>query len=450
MMSPKDSEETGYLESNFRKFNESLTDSETQNLVSGVLRELFLRPYLPSRELCTKFKLDKEDLKTAYSLIRSSKIAKKLFEISPYRFLAVVLENLSRDSERTSKILSNEAPFPLAETMELFISQKCNANCKFCYRDGQIYSEKSVLTSKQYVNVINEFADLHGQNLDISGGLEPLLSPSIIDVIDAGLSRNLTVNLYTNGIALDNLDVVKRLLKINRVRVSLNAYDRESYKEIMGVDQFHTVLRNITSFVEAKKESNSQVKIGISYVVSRENYRQIFKVIKLAQQLQIDLLGLRSLEAVDKGAFGNEEITELQSILNKVRIDNSLGRYGDLSVSVADTFNEVTDPSHDYVKYMNKDLVNALSHFRITVTPQGKLYALNLIGQPTRGDSRFLLGELAKGDSLSDLIINKKKVPFEPGFLLAHDISLIIALSKLDSDLKFGIGLEDNPFIWES
>ena len=450
MKSSQSSEEKEYIDKNLKKFNESLSNSKTRNIVSGVLRELLMRPYVPSSELCTKFELGKEDLKTVYSLIRSSDIAKKLFEISPYRFLAWVIGRLSEDHERTSKILNGETPFPLAETLELFISQKCNANCKFCYRDGQIYDEKNVLTSQQYVDVINDFADMHGQNLDVSGGLEPLLSPSIVDVIKAGLSRSLTVNLYTNGIALNDPDVIEHLLKINRVRISLNAYDRESYKEIMGVDQFHSVLRNIRNFVEAKRESKSQVKIGISYVASIENYREIFKVIDLAQQLQIDLLGLRSLEAVDNSGFSNKQKAELQSMLGKVRIDNCLGRYGSLSVSVADTFYDVANPGHDYVKYINKDLVNALSYFRITVTPQGKLYALNLIGQPSRGDSRYLLGEVSKGGSLSDMLVNKKKVPFDSRLLLAHDISLMIALSKLDSDLKFGIGLEDNPFIWES
>ncbi len=37
-------------------------------------------------------------------------------------------------------------------------------------------------------------------------------------------------------------------------------------------------------------------------------------------------------------------------------------------------------------------------------------------------------------------------MPFLPDLLLPHDKTLILALSKLRRDFKFGIGLEECPF----
>jgi TDP-4-amino-4,6-dideoxy-D-glucose deaminase len=438
----------GHLEKSLKIFKNAFPSPKTKNVANQILRELFLKPYMLSEELCRKFNISKEDLKRIYAVIRASREARELFEFSPYYYLTRVLENLSKDSVRTSRILNGERPFPLSETMELFISENCNAKCKFCYRNGKVYEKRKVLSTQEYVSLIDEFADFGGQNLDVSGGLEPLLSPSIIEVLKAGLSRDLKVSLYTNGIALNNPNIVDCLMKIFRVRVSLNAYDRDSYREIMGVDKFGIVTRNLRDLVRAKKASNSRVRIGTSYVVFKDNYKGILQAAKLAQKLALDFFDLRSVEVTDSGNLDKKQRKELASILKQIREESLSGAYGKLGVSVADTFNGIIDPDDDYMKYLKKDLVNALRYFRLTVTPHGRIYALNLIGQPSKEDNRYLLGKVGEHTRLPDLLLNKKTIPLVPESLLSHDITLIIALSKLESELEFGIGLKENPFNW--
>jgi len=412
-----------------------------------VLEEMYLRPYLPSKCLSELCKVKIQNLKSLYSVIRGSKEAKILFKLSAYPFLVSLLDHLSKDEARTLAILQGKTPSPMFETLELFISEACNANCKFCYRNGKNYDYPATMSGQDYIKLIYDFADCGGRNLDVSGGLEPLLSPVVLEVLQAGVEQGLNVGLYTNGIALAGSEKFNQLLKINRVRISLNAYDRKSYFETMGVDEFDRVVRNIESFVEARDQSGSKVKIGASFVVYGENYRYIDEVIKLAQRLQIDYLALRSVEVIKTAGLGAEKENELASVLERVRLENYLRRYGKLNVSVADTFSGISSSSPDYLKYFNKSLAAFLPYFRITVTPRGKVYALNLIGQPSREDDRFLLGDLSKGLCLSN-IVWKESLPFEMDLLLAHDFSLILALSKLNSDMQIGISLEDNPFNW--
>jgi hypothetical protein len=101
------------------------------------------------------------------------------------------------------------------------------------------------------------------------------------------------------------------------------------------------------------------------------------------------------------------------------------------------------------MKYLKKDLVNALRYFRLTVTPHGRIYALNLIGQPSKEDNRYLLGKIGEHARLLDILLNRKTIPLVPESLLSHDITLVSALSKLESELEFGIGLKENPFNWD-
>jgi MoaA/NifB/PqqE/SkfB family radical SAM enzyme len=418
-----------------------------RELASQVLETMYSRPYLPSSHLVQEYDIGVQDLKVLYSTIRGSEKAMALFGLCSYPFLIGLLDSLSKDSVRTLAILQGKTPSPLFETLELFISEACNANCKFCYRSGKNYGYPAKMSIHDYVRLINDFADCGGKNLDVSGGLEPLLSPAVFDVLQTGIDRGLNIGLYTNGIALNGSRIVGKLLKIGRVRVSLNAYDRRSYADIMGVDAFDRVVKNIKELIQARANAGSKVKIGASFVVCDENYKQIYKVIELAQHLEIDYLGLRYVEVTDSVGSNKDQQEEISSSLQRIRYENSLKRFGKLNISVADTFNEAIS-SRDYLNYFWKDLIDALSYYRITVTPSGKVYALNLIGQPSREDTRYLLGDLTEGVSLSDIVMKKRSIPYSTELLLAHDFSLMLALSKLKSDLEFGVELNDNPFNW--
>jgi TDP-4-amino-4,6-dideoxy-D-glucose deaminase len=428
-------------------FEKSIVDLTDKNIIFQVTKELFFKPYYPSSKLTKKFGLTKQKLRNVYSYIRLSNEAKELFKQSPYHYLAEVLGNLSRNSERTYRIINGKTSTILCETMELFISETCNAKCKFCYRNGANYEKEKVLSTSQYEALIDDFAKIHGRRIDISGGLEPLLSSSIIQIMQAGLRHNLEVGLYTNGIALNKQEIINQILSINKVRVSLNSHDRKSYLEIVGVDKFDCVIDNLRNLIKAKENVNSDVKVGIGFVAFNQNYMHIPEIVQLSIALGIDFLDLRSVEVTDLGDFTKEERNELRSILNAIRQESSAGKYGKLSVSIADTFNLILDSHDDSRKYINGDLVNALCHFRVTVTPQGKVYALNIIGQPSRENRQYLLGNVAKS-KLSQMLRKKIQTPFEPEFLLAHDLSLVIALSKIQSDLQFGLAIEENPFNW--
>jgi TDP-4-amino-4,6-dideoxy-D-glucose deaminase len=425
---------------------ELLPRMKFEGLNVQVIKELFSKPYLPSSEICKEFGLTKTDLKKTYSFIRSSVKAKELSTFTPYPYLLDTLKRLSKNGERTLKMIRGEKPIT-PESLELFISQSCNAKCKFCYRNGHSYDlETNVLSTPEYVRLINEYADMNGQNLDITGGLEPLLSPSLLDILKTGVKRKLTISLYTNGIALDNPIITRQLLKINKVRVSLSAADRKGYREIMGVDKFEPVIENLKSLVETKRKTKSNVKVGAGFVVFQQNYKSIPEALTLAQELKLDFLDLRAIESKNIKDFNEEQRADLRSILTEVRQKILLNEYGMMSVSIADTFNEIIAAQSDYMKYIKKDLVNALSHFRITITPHGRVYALNIIGQPSREDKRFLLGKISPKGGLSSILCNKTNVPYDENLLLAHDITMIIALSKLTADLEFGIDLEENPF----
>ena len=420
--------------------------SASSELALQIIREISARPYIPAAELCHKFEITRDELKSIYAHARSCATTQSIFAKSPFFYLTKVLERLTKDRSRTLPVLCGETPQPPFEVLELFISADCNVNCTFCYRRDRDYGDQRILSTAEFLAIINEFADLGGRQMDVSGGLEPLLSPAIADVFQAGIARGLRVNLYTIGNALHNPKIADLLLRLSQIRVSFTAHDPTSYVEMMGVDQFDRVTTNLRELMRRKLATNSPVGIGTSYVVTPQIFRNIPKAVAFAMELGLEFFDLRSVSVWAAQDYTPADRAELRGILDEIRRGQASGAHGKLKISIADTFSSITNPAANPLPYVNHDLVNMLVNYRLTVTPAGKVFPLNILGQPTREDERFLIGRVEAGKSLAAAMQGRKPIPFEPDLLLAHDKSLIIALSKLKADLAFGIGLEENPF----
>ncbi len=385
-------------------------------------------------------------MKVIYAAIKASPEVQETFKSSPFFYLIKVLEKLSREQTRTLQILRSQDPQQPFETLELFISGSCNVNCSFCYRRDRDYGDQRILSSEEFVSIIHEFADLQGKVIDVSGGLEPLLSPAIYDVLRTSLERGLQTNLYTIGNALHSPKLSPLLTRLSQIRISFTAHDKESYRRMMGVDQFERVTKNIRALVEAKIQSHSSVRIGTSYVVTPENFRDIPEAIKLAVDFGVEFFDLRSVAASESEDFTTVQRIELRNVLAAVRHQQSVGAFGPLMISIADTFSIITDPDSDPMSLLEGGLVDRLIHYRVTITPAGKVFPLNILGQPTHEDERFLVGHVGSHKSLYAAMAGRKSFPMRPELLLAHDKSLILALSKLKNDMSFGIGIEENLF----
>ncbi|MBP8299062.1 MAG: radical SAM protein [Planctomycetes bacterium] len=411
-----------------------------------VIRAIAERPYVGSAQICKELGITREELRAVYAQARVNPAMQAVLAKSPFYYLTKVLERLSKDEVRTTQVLRREPMKSPYETLELFISADCNVNCTFCYRRDRDYGDQRILAPAEFVAIVDEFAASGGKQMDVSGGLEPLLSPAIADVFKAGIDRGLRVNLYTIGNALHNPKIADLLMQLSQIRISFTAHDRDSYVKMMGVDHFDRVTTNARALMKRKLDTNSPVGIGTSYVVTPEVFRNIPKAVAFAVELGMEFFDLRSVSVWAADDYSMEDRAELGAILDGVRRDQARGAYGKLKVSIADTFGSITNPSANPLPYVNHDLVNMLVHYRLTVTPAGKVFPLNILGQPTREDERFLIGRVGAEKTLAEAMSGRKPIPFEPDLLLAHDKTLVIALSKLQADLDFGIPLAENPF----
>jgi len=155
-------------------------------------------------------------------------------------------------------------------TCEIDPSNACNLNCSFCMYAKGLRKNRDILSWEIYRNLITELKILKVRSISFTGGGEPLMNPRFNDMVSKAYSLGFEIGLITNGTFLHK---VENLDQFKFIRISLDAYDEESYYKIKGKDLFNEVINNIREAANGGKTD-----IGISYVVCKENANGIQEI----------------------------------------------------------------------------------------------------------------------------------------------------------------------------
>lgn len=126
------------------------------------------------------------------------------------------------------------------------------------------------------------------------------------------------------------------------VRASVDAPDIDTYNIIRkpgNTNAFNIMKTNVAGFVEARKRTDSNARIGIQMVLLKENIDKIEEMVRLAEELGVDYIQLRPVEPT--GDYKDEQgvpvgITTLGGFYNDL---NTLRALGDLCDQLQETTN---------------------------------------------------------------------------------------------------------------
>lgn len=156
----------------------------------------------------------------------------------------------------------------------------CNHTCTFCPNQDQ-RTPKNIMPAEDFHKVLTDLtAHISPRELGLSAKGEPLLNPQLGDIISIAKQQfNIPyVYISTNG-SLLNESILKSLLDLglDSIKFSINAFDRESYKDIHGKDHFDRVMNNLTNAIDMSATHN--FKLLISSVTGLESHeiREAFR-----------------------------------------------------------------------------------------------------------------------------------------------------------------------------
>ncbi len=190
--------------------------------------------------------------------------------------------------------------------LRISVTDRCNFRCVYCMprevygRDYAFLPRAGLLTFEEIARVAAAFVELGVEKLRVTGG-EPLVRrdlPTLIGMLAAlrtpdGRPTDLT--LTTNGSALRALAAPLAAAGLQRVTVSLDALDDETFQRMNGVE--FPVERVLDGIAAAREAGLSPIKVNT--VVKRGENEHA--VLPLARWARAEGLVLRFIEYMDVG-----------------------------------------------------------------------------------------------------------------------------------------------------
>jgi MoaA/NifB/PqqE/SkfB family radical SAM enzyme len=257
--------------------------------------------------------------------------------------------------------------------------------------------------------------------------------------------------LYTNGIAM-NKEVQESILDCYQIRISVNGANPSTYSDIQfpkakgaqadGI--YDRVLDNITGLVSLRTAKNKSVRIGISQILQPDNHDEMVAFVNLGRHLKVDSVHFR-LEAMgmvrDFTPYEREvirtEIAELTQNKDSIELDIR---------GVAE--GEFESRSSQFLPRLRRPTLCRAGLLKRGLNPYGALYYCEFSSHPRfQTDSKHLRLGSVKEESLGD-ILRRHVFKYPPTCPLcqAHEYGLNITLGRLESDLRYGIPIERQPY----
>jgi MoaA/NifB/PqqE/SkfB family radical SAM enzyme len=157
-------------------------------------------------------------------------------------------------------------------TLQLFITNRCNLRCRGCFYKHKLGSKE--ISLEEYKKYIDEYKD-KVQKIILLGG-EPTLHKNLKEMIDYNNSLNLKTTVYTNGVNLNALE--KANLSKTTVRIGVYG-STKSEKPLFTIKK-------------------TPLKVMIVYMLRKDNIDQLEETAKMAEKFNCEDFYISSIRDI--------------------------------------------------------------------------------------------------------------------------------------------------------
>ena len=134
-------------------------------------------------------------------------------------------------------------------SLRITLTNRCNVNCLYCHHDGMVKS-KDEMTADELYTICKVAKNIGVKKIRLSGG-EPWLKKDIVETVEKIASLDFKdISMTTNGILLEKYAQDLKDAGLNRVNVSLDTLNRETYEFITKKDYLEDAKKGILKAVE--------------------------------------------------------------------------------------------------------------------------------------------------------------------------------------------------------
>ena len=176
------------------------------------------------------------------------------------------------------------------ERIELELTGYCNLACPLCLSQNMFFKhifKKHIRTLIDWINQLNEYKNL--KDISLAGfASEPTLYPDLIELIDYIKSRNIKIELYTNGNTHDEKwwrELGKILTNNDKVYFTICGSTQELHEKYRVGSNLQQILNHAAVFRENGKK-NDYIKI-IRFKYNQNDINNIVKLTKNFSNIQL-------------------------------------------------------------------------------------------------------------------------------------------------------------------
>lgn len=411
------------------------------------------------RQICAT----NEHVRRAYTFIQSDPDIKALVTSHFYHhrlrnaFAATTVREWLAEPERPERILARQPVIPT--TVEIHPSKgTCNYQCVMCLwsdRTDLTYHRQrlmgdGLLTTDQWLHLLDELASLGVSTVVISGGGEALLNRDLAVILARARQLNLRRHIYTTGFNLTTTSdaLWAELVQCDQVRFSIHAADPDTYDRIVGLPSrlrtFAQVTENLKRLIALRREIGGPARVGAGMVTQPANYNQIELMARFAADVGLDFLNVRKDEVDVTSALSG---TQTQALIAQIRLVRSAAQCGSYGSTVVDFSDELTALANGVPIQRHRTSECRTKHFRPTISPFGLLAPCDLKAEPRFADTAFNLGLATVGAARFIAESTERAIPDACAQCMPSSRTGNAVYAKLLADYVEGFSLQHQPFV---
>ncbi len=304
---------------------------------------------------------------------------------------------------KVEKYFENKNPDPI--TIEIDPSNACNHSCPFCisghlhlkkYKGTELFN-RTMLDKEVFQKLAEDLIKMQINAINWTGGGEPTMNPHLKNIIKfIGEHSKIKMGMFSNGSMLEKFDLYETIIKnLEWIRISIDAGKKDTYNNLRVTNKnndFDTVLSNIKKLVEIKKKNNSNITIGVGFVVTESNYEEIDSFTDIFSKIDVDYCQFKpeiiQIERTGERSRDKEQIScdfwlkEVSVLLEKAKL--KLGnKFECNSYKIEDLIVDVKNYGRNYKMCIG-------SQFQPCIGADGNVYVCT----NHRGHSQYSYGNL--------------------------------------------------------
>ena len=229
-------------------------------------------------------------------------------------------------SYNITKLLKKPVQWGVPMTISIEPTTACNLRCPECPSGLRSFSRETGNLKEDFFR--KTIGDMHREliylNFYFQG--EPYINPKFLEMVKYASSKGIYTITSTNGHFLDDDNARKTIESgLSRMIISVDGTTQEVYENYRKGGDLNTVLQGARNIVKWKKHLNSRTPhLIFQFLVVKPNEHQIPEIFKLAQEIGIDEVKLKTAQIYDY-KYGHELIPTLSTYSRYIL--NSDGTY---------------------------------------------------------------------------------------------------------------------------